>query len=145
MSEANTKAPGWYMPVVIVLLLWNLMGIASFYMHVFISEEALAALPANEAALFDQYPMWTKLAFAISVFGGGLGTIGLIMKKKWSKPLLLISLVAILIQMGHSLFMTDSMEVYGMVQSLTMPILVIIIAIYEVTLANKGIAKGWIK
>lgn len=145
MSETNTKAPGWYMPVVIVLILWNLMGIASFVMHVFITDEALALLPANEAALFDQYPMWTIIAFAISVFGGGIGTIGLLMKKKWSKPLLQISLVAILIQMGHSLFLTDSMEVYGAVQALTMPIMVIVIAIYEVTLANKGIVKGWIE
>lgn len=144
MEETNTKAPIWYMVVVIILLLWNLMGILSFLTHVFISEEALAALPANEAALYGQYPLWTSIAFAISVFGGGLGTLGLLLKKKWSKPLLVISLVAILIQMSHSLFMTDSMEVYGVAQTLFMPIMVIVIAIYEVTLANKGISKGWI-
>ena len=145
MSESNTKAPGWYMPVVIVLLLWNLIGIAFFFLHVFITEEMLAALPENQAALYDQYPLWTQIVYSISVFGGTIGVIGLLMKKKWSKPLLLLSLVAIIIQMSHSLFITDSVEVYGTVQAFAMPILVIVIAIYEVTLANKGIVKGWIK
>lgn len=144
MSETNTKIPTWYWIVVVVLLLWNLMGIASFYMHVFITDEALAALPENEAALYGQYAMWTSIVFAIAVFGGALGTVGLLMKRKWAKQLLVISLIAIIIQMSHSLFMTDSMVVYGTMQALTMPVLVILIAIYEVTLANKAIRNGWI-
>jgi hypothetical protein len=144
MSETNTKIPIWYWIVATVLLIWNLMGIASFYMHVFISDEALAALPENEAALMGEYPMWTSIVFAIAVFGGALGTLGLLMKRKWAKELLVISLIAILIQMSHSLFMTEAMVVYGAAQALTMPILVILIAIYEVTLANKAIRNGWI-
>ena len=144
MSETNTKIPTWYWIVTIILFLWNLMGIASFYMHVFITDEALAMLPDNERALYAEYPMWTSIVFAIAVFGGALGSLGLLMKRKWAKPLLVISLLAIIIQMSHSLFLTESMEVYGAVQALTMPILVILIAIYEITLANKAIRNGWI-
>lgn len=144
MSETNTKIPNWYWVVATILLLWNLMGIASFYMHVFISDEALAALPENEAALYGEYPMWTSIVFAIAVFGGTLGTVGLLIKRKWAKPIFILSLIAIIIQMSHSLFLTESMVVYGAVQAMTMPILVVLIAIYEITLANKAIGKGWI-
>jgi len=144
MSETNTKIPIWYLIVATILFLWNLMGITSFYMHVFITDEALAALPENEAALYGEYPMWTSIVFAISVFGGALGTLGLLMKRKWAKPLLVISLITIIIQMSHSLFLTSSMEVYGTTQALTMPILVILIAIYEILLANKAIRNGWL-
>ena len=144
MSETNTKIPTWYWIVVIILFLWNLMGIASFYMHVFITDEALAMLPDNERALYAEYPMWTSIVFAIAVFGGALGSLGLLMKRNWAKPLLVISLIAIIIQMSHSLFLTESMVVYGVAQALTMPILVILIAIYEITLADKAIRNGWL-
>ena len=144
MSETNTKIPTWYWVVATILFLWNLMGIASFYMHVFITDEALAALPENEAALYGDYPMWTSIVFAIAVFGGALGTVGLLMKRKWAKPLFVLSLIAIVIQMYHSLFLTESMVVYGAAEALTMPILVVLIAIYEITLANKAIRNGWI-
>lgn len=144
MSETNTKIPTWYWIVATILLLWNLMGIASFYFHVFITDEALALLPENEQALFGEYPMWTSIVFAIAVFGGALGTLGLLMKRKWAKPLLVLSLIAIVIQMSHSLFLTESMVVYGVAEAVTMPILVVLIAIYEILLANKAIRNGWI-
>ena len=120
------------------------MGIASFYFHVFITDEALALLPENERALYGEYPMWTSIVFAIAVFGGALGTLGLLMKRKWAKPLLVLSLIAIVIQMSHSLFLTESMVVYGVAEAVTMPILVVLIAIYEILLANKAIRNGWI-
>jgi len=144
MSESNTKIPNWYWIVATILFLWNLMGIASFYMHVFITDEALAELPENEQALYGEYATWTSIVFAIAVFGGALGTVGLLMKRKWAKPLFIISLIAIVIQMSHSLFFTESMVVYGAMEALTMPILVVLIAIYEISLANKAIRNGWI-
>ena len=144
MSETNKKIPTWYWIVVTILFLWNLMGIASFYYHVFITDEALALLPDNERALYGEYPMWTNILFGIAVFGGTFGILGLFLKRKWAKQLLVISLIAIIIQMSHSLFLTDSMVVYGVVQAMTMPILVILIAIYSIILANKAIRNGWV-
>jgi hypothetical protein len=105
MNDSSTKVTIWFKIVTIILLLWNIMGLASFYYHVFISEEALAALPENESALYREYPLWTSIVFAIAVFGGTAGTLGLILKKLWAKPLLVISLIAIIIQMSHSLFL----------------------------------------
>ena len=143
MNEENTKIPVWYWIVTSILLLWNIMGIMSFYYHIFITDEALAELPIEEAALYGQYPMWTAVAFAIAVFGGTLGTLGLMLKKKWSKPVLFISLVGIIVQMTHSLFITDSMEVYGPGAAI-MPSMVILVAIYLVWLSNYAIKKNWL-
>ena len=144
MTNSTSKVATWFWVIAIIMFLWNLMGLASFYYHVFITDEMLAALPENERALYGQYPLWTEIAFAIAVIGGTLGSVALLLRKKWASPVLKISLVAILIQMTHSLFFTDSFEVYGAMTFL-MPVLVILIAIYLVWLAKKADMKGWLQ
>lgn len=143
MTNSTSKIATWFRIVVIILFIWNILGIGSFYMHVFISEEALAALPENERALYGQYPIWTEIAFVFAVFGGTLGSLALLLRRKWASPFLKISLIAILIQMYHSLFIADSMEVYGP-GAAAMPIMVILIAIYLVWLAKFADKKGWL-
>ena len=87
MNQSSTSVPTWFKVVMVFLILWNIMGLLSFYMHVFISK-SLAALPENERALYGQYPLWTEVVFGISVIGGFIGSIGLLMLKNGPKLLL---------------------------------------------------------
>ena len=138
------KTPVWFWVIAIFFLLWNIMGTFSFFAHTFISEEALAKLPTPERELYGDYPIWTTVAFAIAVFGGLLGSIGLILKKKWSKMAFIISLGAIIPQMVQNVFFTRSMEVYGPIQTVTMPVMVVAFGIFLVWFSNFGIKKNWL-
>lgn len=113
MNRNKTKLPVWFWLITIIMLLWNLMGVASFFAHTMMSEEALQILPEAERNLYGNYPLWTKIIFALATFGGVLGCIALLMRKKWATPILLISFIAICIQMGHSLFIAGALNVYG--------------------------------
>ena len=144
MEDQKIKIPKWYWIVAIFVLLWNLMGVGSFYIHTFITDEAMQALPVAEQDLYNSYPLWTKIVFAIAVFGGALGSIGLVIKKKWAKSAFIVSLLAIIPQMIHDLFFTNSREVYGPV-SVVMPIMVIVIGVLLVWFSAFGIKKGWLK
>lgn len=139
----NQKAPTWFLVVAIVMVIWNLMGVSAFIMDMTMSEEAMAALPDAERELYGRYPLWTKIAYFIAVFGGTIGALGLALKKKWSKTVLIISLIGVLVQMTHSLFIAGSMEVYGPVSTI-MPAMVITLSIFLVWMANHGIKKGWV-
>ncbi|WP_200975257.1 hypothetical protein [Echinicola sp. 20G] len=141
--ENSVKIPLWFWIVSTVMLLWNLMGVGSFFMHVGMSEEALAALSEAEQELYASYPMWTTVAFAAAVFGGALGCIGLLLRKKWAKMVLIISLIGVIIQMFHSLVIAKATDVYGP-GAVVMPIMVIVIAIFLVWLANYSIKKHWL-
>ncbi|HET6564487.1 MAG TPA: hypothetical protein VFG52_03665, partial [Xanthomonadales bacterium] len=114
----------------------------AFVMHVNMSPEALATLPEAEQALYNSYPAWALVAFAVAVFGGALGSLLLVLRKNLAGPVLQLSLVAVLIQMGHSMFIAKSYEVYGP-GSVVMPIMVIVVAIYLVMLAAKAKKNGW--
>ncbi|MBT3210133.1 MAG: hypothetical protein HN704_07360 [Bacteroidetes bacterium] len=140
----NEKIPKWFWTLTIISLLWNIMGVGSFFMHTFISAEALEALPVAERELYESYPLWTEIVFAIAVFGGLLGAIGLVLKKKWSKLAFIISLLAIIPQMTHNMFATESLEVYGP-QASVMPILVVILGAVLVWFSIFGIKKNWLK
>lgn len=144
MSESNSKAPVSFWIISIIMLLWNFMGVFSFYFHTFITDEQLAALPEDQAALYDEYPMWITIVFAIAVFAGTIGCIGLLMKKAWVKKVFIISLIAIIIQMGHNMFFTSTIEVYGAFQAAFMPLLVAIIGAFLVWYAGYCEKKGWI-
>ena len=141
----KVKIPAWFWVVAVVAVLWNLMGLMSFFMHVFMPEEAIAKLAENERDLYDQYPLWTNIVFAIATFGGFAASIGLILRKKWTKMLFIISLLAIIPQMIHNVFFTTSVDVYGIAQAVTMPALVVVLAIFFVWFTAFAEKKSLIK
>lgn len=139
------KIPKWFWVVAIFFLLWNIMGVLSFFAHTFISEEALAALPDNEKELYGDYPIWTTIVFAIAVFFGLFGSLGLLLKKRWSKIAFIISLCAIIPQMIHNVFFTKSMDVYGPGQAATMPIMVVVSGFFLIWFSKYAINQNWLK
>lgn len=145
MNTTKIKIPMWFWGVAVFFLLWNLMGVLSFLGHTFISEETLAQLPENERNLYGEYPMWTTVVFAIAVIGGLLGSIGLVLKKKWAKMAFIVSLLAIIPQMIHNLFFTRSVEVYGQAKAAIMPVLVIVFGVFLIWFSHFAIAKKWLQ
>lgn len=139
-SHSNPK---WFKPIVIIALLWNLIGVINFFIQINLSEEAIAALPEPEQALMNSTPLWSLVAFALGVFGGAIGSLGLLIQKKWAFYPLLFSLVGVVAQMTYWLFFTQAVDVYGS-ETYTMPVLVILVAFFLLRLAKKGIKKGYL-
>lgn len=143
MSDSNKiKAPKWFMIVAAVLLVWNIFGVVAYIMHVTMSPEALAALPEAQRQIYENTPDWATAAFAIAVNGGVLGCLLLLLKRSLAGLFLQLSLAAVLVQMFHAFFMSNSFAVFGP-GGLVMPVMVIVIAIYLVMLAAKAKAHRW--
>ncbi len=145
MSEkSNTNPPVWFWIVSILALLWNLMGVMSYLEQAYMTDEIKAQYTAEQLTLMEGIPAWVTAAFAIAVWGGLLGCIALLFRKRLAKPLLMLSLIAILIQMGYSFFMTNAAEIYGLLTGVIIPLLVIIIAIALVQFARIAEKRNWI-
>ncbi|MCP4977750.1 MAG: hypothetical protein GY931_16495 [Maribacter sp.] len=145
MTNNDTiKPPVWFWIVSVLALLWNLLGAMAYLGQVFITDEMKAAMPADQLELMANTPAWATAAFAIAVWGGVLGCIGLLLRKKWARPVLLLSLLGILVQMSYAFFMTNAAEVYGTVQGVVMPLLLIGIGVCLVLFAKSSQNKGWI-
>lgn len=144
-NSKQIKTQKWFWLIAIIFLLWNIMGVLSFFGHTFITEEALNKLPENERALYGEYSIWTTIVFAIATFGGLIGSIGLIIKRKWAKIFFIISFLGIVPQMIHNVFFTKSIAVYGFVQAVKMPVMVVLIGAFLIWFSNFSIKKNWLK
>ncbi|MBT8300192.1 MAG: hypothetical protein KJO63_02560 [Maribacter sp.] len=145
MTNNDTKKPPvWFWIVSAVALIWNLMGAMAYLTEAFITDEMKAAIPAEQLELMENTPAWATAAFAIAVWAGVLGCIGLLLRKKWARPVLLLSLLGILVQMSYAFFMTNAVEVYGTAQGVVMPFLLLGIGVGLVLFAKSAQNKGWI-
>jgi len=146
MSEAtgSSAPPRSFWVIGGLALVWNVIGIATYLMTVTMSDEAVAALPEAERALQGNVPIWVTSAYAVGVFGGTLGSVGLLLRKAWATPVLVVSLVAIVIQMGYGLLGTALIEVRGG-GAAVLPVAIVVIAAYLVWFARDARARGWIR
>ncbi|MBT1711213.1 hypothetical protein KK062_23415 [Fulvivirgaceae bacterium PWU5] len=139
----STKPAAWFWIVSIIALLWNLLGVMAYIMHVTMTPEALAALPEQERALYTNVPVWATAAFAIAVWGSTLACVLLLIRKKLATPVFVIAFIAILIQMVHSLFISNSIAVYGP-GGMVMPVMIIVIGLYMILFSRQATSKDWL-
>lgn len=140
----KTKPATWYWVVSVLALIWNLIGVLAYLGQAFITEEMKAEYTAEQLTLLEGRPAWVTAAFAIAVWGGLLGCIALLIRKRWARPLLLVSLLGIVAQTGYNLFATNATEIFGTLQGLVMPLIVVIIGILLVLIAKIADRKQWL-
>ena len=130
-------APSWLRIVAAIGLLWNLFGVYQYLTTV-------GVLAGGDPAASSAMPSWVTAAFAVAVFGGALGCLGLIMLRRWSKLLLLLSLLAVL---AMDLWMFAMSDLGGTMPGaeLGVTVAVVVVAILLAWLAYSADRKGWLR
>lgn len=137
MAEiSRVKPPIWFWIVSVIALVWNILGIGAYFAHVSMTPEIMAALPQEQQDMYAKLPVWYMIVFALAVFGGTLGCMGLLLRKKWAYLILLISAVAVVIQMSY--------VVFGINMPNPMTPLVIIVSLALVYFSKYATKKGWL-
>jgi len=84
--------------VAILALIWNLLGASAYLMDVTISPEAVAKMGEAQRAMYASRPAWFVVAYASAVWFGVAGSLALLRRKRWAKPLFVISLLGLIAQ-----------------------------------------------
>lgn len=138
----GAPTPGWFRLVAVLAVLWNLVGVWTYLSKVGMAPPMMEMSP-EEVALAASMPSWATAAFAVAVFGGLLGSLGLLLGKAWARLLLVLSLLGMLGQFGWWLLRSGAMERMG-ASSAGMPAVVVLIGILLLWLANTGVKRGWL-
>ena len=145
MSDTlNGKPPTLFWVIAVVLLLWNFTGLMFYYGQVTMTPETLAAtFSAAEREFMAQIPVWATAAYATAVTAGVIGAVLLLLRKAWALPVFVLSFVGVLVQDFDAFVLSDAIGVWGS-SALTLPVVVIVICIFEIWYTRSAKAKAWL-
>lgn len=143
MTTEQSKPATWFWVVSVVALVWNAMGVVAYLGTVMMTPEAREAMTEPQRALLDATPAWATGAFALAVWGGTLGSLLLVLRKKLATTVLIVSFAGILVQMFHAFALSNSIEVYGP-GGMIMPIMVLAFGAFLIWFSRKAAANGWL-
>jgi len=110
------------------------------YSRVFMLDQ----LPAKQQGLYSVMPAWVDVVHAMEVFGGMMGALALLYKKKWAFILFCVSLIGVLAQSSYLWFVSDAIAVMGY-PAILMPMVGIVFGIVMIVISRSAITKGWLK
>ena len=120
----------------VLALLWNIMGVSAYLFQAFATEEIIAQLPPEkQAEMMIEHPGWLTALFALAVFGGFLGSIFFLAKKKVAYYFFILSGICATIQQAY-IIIDIQLKMY------IMPIMVNIFCIFLIWFSKKCTDDG---
>ncbi len=85
-SALAAKPPVWFRVIGILGLAWNLFGVIKFFGAIGSTKNDLITqgLTPEQAEVMTTYPTWMTVVFAVGVFGGTIGSMLLVLRRKAS-------------------------------------------------------------
>ena len=140
----DIRPPTWFRIASWLALLWMLSGAAAFMADLTTDEAALAQMTAAQRELYEARPPWLFAVYAVAIVTGLAGAIGLLLRKAWAIPALAVSLVAVAIQFGYTIFGMQAIERVGAAQAVSLPIVVFVAGSLMLWLALTAKKSRWI-
>jgi hypothetical protein len=143
-SNQSVSTP-WHLWLVgFLALAWFAMGCLDFVMTQTQNETYMKEFTEAQKNYYYSFPIWAVVAWAISVWGGLLASLCLLLRKKLAAPLYLASIVAYIVACIHNFLLTNGAEFMGTAgYIMTTLILVIAIALFWYT--RRQMARGVVR
>lgn len=145
MSEdaATTRRTPWHLWLGGILgLLWNAVGAYDYLMTQTQNESYMSQFNPEQLEYFYGFPSWVVAFWALAVWGGVLGALLLLLRKRLSVPVLLVSFLAMIVTSVHNFLLSDGLEVMGGV-GVGFSVLVFVVALglwlYARAMARRGV------
>lgn len=141
-SESGNP-PIWYWVAAIAAVLFECLGAIFYLAEVRLTPEQIATLPLDQAAMLSARPSWYYAAFGVAVWVGLAGTAGLLLRRTWAVPALLVSLIAVFVQFSAVLIVPGMRTVSS--DALLGPIVVALVCYGIFMLARLAKRSGWLR
>jgi hypothetical protein len=145
-TPAPKTATPWHVWLVGVLaLLWNSVGAFDYVMTETRNASYMSAFTPEQLAYFYGFPTWAVATWALSVWGGVLGSVLLLLRQRWAVPVFGVSLATMTLTFFYNFVLTNGLAVMGGVGGLVFSAVIVVIAvallIYARTLARNGVLR----
>jgi hypothetical protein len=112
-TGSRPKAPIHLWIVGVLALLWNLMGCFDYLATQLKLESYMGKFSQEQLDYFYGIPAWAISGWAFAVWGALVGSIGLLMRKRWSVWAFAVSLVGMVVSSIYTVILTDGLTMSG--------------------------------
>ena len=127
----------------IVALAWNSFGAFDYTMTQMRNQEYLKMYNAEQMAYIEGFPAWAVAGWAVGVWGGVVGSVLLLLRKKLAAPVYLASLAGAVVSHFYSMVLSNGLEMAGGGAMVIFPIVIVLVALglwlYARAMAKKGV------
>jgi cadmium resistance protein CadD (predicted permease) len=142
MNDTKNRPSSAFWIIAVLGLAWYMIGVRAYIDQAYMTAEELATRPEAEQLFYLNLPAWVTAAYAISVFVGAFACIALLMRKKWALSLFVVSLLAVLAQFVHNVFIQDYMEVTP--QRMIFSLVIVLIGAFLIWYSKRAASRGWL-
>ena len=112
--DASVHATPRHLWVVgVIALLWNAVGALDFVMTQTKNEAYMSSFTPEQLEFFFGFPAWVVAAWAVAIWGGVIGSVLLLLRKRFAVQLFLVSLAAMVITTIQNYVLSDGFEIIG--------------------------------
>lgn len=133
----------WHLWLVGILgLLWNSMGAFDYLMTETQNVSYMSQFTPEQLEFFYGFPTWVVTFWALAVWGGVLGTLLLLLRKRLSVQVLLGSFLAMIVTSIHNFLLSNGLEVTGgagLLFSLLIFVFALGLWLYARSMAQRGV------
>jgi hypothetical protein len=140
-TVAPAAPPAWFRIVAVIAVLWNAFGVFQYLTTVGLFGDPTAGLTAEQRAAAESIPAAVIGAFALGTFAGLIGSLGLLLRKRWALPALILSLLALIVLEGWIVFLSGALDVFG---GAGLPATIVLVALLLAWLAWHARRRGWL-
>ena len=134
MSELQDRAtmstPRHLWVVGIIALLWNAIGVYDYLMTETKNESYISQFTPEQLEFFSGFPTWLVAAWAIAVWGGLLGAVMLLLRKRCAAQIFLVALIAMVVVTIQNYIISNGLEVMGGVGPVVFTGLIFVISVF---------------
>ena len=144
LQATRTVPTPWHLWVIgAIAVLWNAMGAFDYVMTETRNAAYMSAFTPEQLAFFYGFPAWVIAAWAIAVWGGILGALLLLLRRRLAVWVFLVSLVAMVVTTIHNYVLSDGLEIFADVGSQAFTAVIFVIAlglfIYSRAMHKRGV------
>jgi len=141
-GEAQPRTPVHLWVVGVLSLLWNLMGAFDYLATRLKLDFYMSQFSEEQLAYFYGFPAWAVSGWAFAVWGAVVGSIGLLLRRKWSVWAFAVALAGMAVSSIYTFGVSNGAEMMGsgaVIFSVVIWMISIFLLVYAWSQAKRGV------
>jgi len=141
-GETRPKTPVHLWIVGVLAFLWDAMGAFDYLATQLEIESYMGQFTEEQLAYFYAFPVWMTAFWAIAVWSALAGSIGLLLRKKWSVWAFGAAIVGLLVSTIYQFGMSNGAEIMGSVGvifTIVIWVVSVFLLVYAMAMSKRGV------